>query len=100
MIPDAVRHRFETLARSGDADPAPLARAAKQGDTAAALDLAALFARVGFIEPALIRDCYDAAADGWFGDASPPLRLTAGEGDASPALWGPRKIYHPGADVA
>jgi ubiquinone biosynthesis protein Coq4 len=89
MIADAVKQRFESIARSGEGDPAALARAAKQGDTAAAADLAALFARAGFVEPATILDVYDAAACGWFGDASPPVSLSGGSGVVNPALWQP-----------
>jgi len=89
MIADAVKQRFESIVRSGEGDPAALARAAKQGDTAAAADLAALFARAGFVEPATILDVYDAAACGWFGDASPPVSLSGGSGVVNPALWQP-----------
>ncbi len=89
MITDAVKQRYEALAQSGDADPALLARAAKAGDLTAAVDLAALLARVGFVEPEQIREAYDAAASGWFGDASPPTTLRGGEGEASPDLWAP-----------
>lgn len=89
MIADAVKQRFEFIVRSGEGDPAALARATKQGDTAAAADLAALFARAGFVEPATILDVYDAAACGWFGDASPPVSLSGGSGAVNPALWQP-----------
>jgi hypothetical protein len=89
MIAEAVKQRFEALVRSGDADPAALARAAKQGDMVAAADLGALLARAGFVEPALIRDTYDAAASGWFGDSSPSVSLRGGTGVASSDLWAP-----------
>jgi ubiquinone biosynthesis protein Coq4 len=46
-----------------------------------------LLARAGFVEPGLILRTYDAAADGWFGDASPRVSLTGGSGEASPDLW-------------
>ena len=42
MPSSAITQRFETLAQTGQGDPAALARAAKQGDVAAAIDLAAL----------------------------------------------------------
>jgi len=87
-MPDiAITQRFEAITQSGEGDPASLARAAKQGDLAAAADLAALFARAGFVEPGLIIDVYDAAAAGWFGENAPPVDLTRGAGRASPALW-------------
>ena len=89
MIADAVKQRFEAVVRSGDGDAAILARAAKQGDMAAAADLAALFARAGFVEPALILDVYDAAAAGWFGETSAPVSLRGGSGGVNPALWSP-----------
>ena len=89
MIADAVKHRFQARVRSGDADPAILARAAKQGDIDAATDLGALLARAAFVEPALIRETYDAAASGWFGDASPPFALSGGDGEVSLGLWQP-----------
>jgi ubiquinone biosynthesis protein Coq4 len=89
MIADAVKQGFEAIVRTGEGDPAALARAAKQGDTAAAVDLAALFARAGFVEPATILDVYDAAACGWFGDASPPASLSGGSGTINTALWQP-----------
>ena len=56
MISDAVKQRFESIVQSGEGDPAALAKAAKQGDMAAATDLGALFARAGFVEPAIILD--------------------------------------------
>src|SRR5262245_62616780 len=89
MISDAARQRFEALVASGDGDPAILARAAKQGDMRAAADLGALFARAGFVEPALMLDTYDAAARGWFGEPSPPMTLRGGTGKVSPDLWEP-----------
>jgi ubiquinone biosynthesis protein Coq4 len=89
MIADAVKQRFQSIVSSGDGDPAVLARAAKQGDLAAAADLAALLARAGFVEPALILDTYDAAASGWFGELSEPISLRRGSGRANPALWQP-----------
>ncbi len=89
MIPESAKARFQKLAASGDGDPAILARAAKQGDLAAAGDLAALLARVAFVEPALIIEAYDAAANGWFGDPSPPTSLKGGSGTVNDALWAP-----------
>jgi ubiquinone biosynthesis protein Coq4 len=87
-MPDsAITQRFESIVQSGQGDPAALARAARQGDLAAAADLAALFTRAGWVEPAQIIPVYDAAAAGWFGDAAPPVDLTGGTGLASPALW-------------
>lgn len=87
-MPDAaITQRFESIVASGVGDPAALARAAKQGDMAAAADLAALLTRAGWVEPALILDVYDAAAAGWFGDAHPPVDLTGGSGRALPELW-------------
>ena len=80
-MPDsAVTQRFETLVQTGQGDPAALARAAKQGDVAAALDLAALLTRAGWVEPGTIRDVYDAAAAGWFGYDHPTADLTRGTG--------------------
>jgi ubiquinone biosynthesis protein Coq4 len=89
MISDAVKQRYQSLVRSGEGDPTALAKAAKQGDITAAVDLGALLARAGFVEPALIRDSYDAAASGWFGDSSPPVSLHGGSGAVSPGLWAP-----------
>ena len=89
MISEAVKQRFEAIVRSGEGDPAALAKAAKQGDMKAAADLGALFARAGFVEPATILDVYDAAACGWFGDASPSVSLRGGSGTVNPALWHP-----------
>ncbi|MBI1359082.1 MAG: hypothetical protein GC155_02235 [Alphaproteobacteria bacterium] len=89
MIADAAKQRFQTLAQTGDADPALLARLTKQGDLTAAADLAALLARVAFIEPEQIRQAYDAAAAGWFGEASPAMTLLEGSGTGSPDLWAP-----------
>ena len=87
MISHEQKLRFEALTASGDADPAILARAAKQGDMQAATDLGALFARAAFVEPGLILDTYDAAARGWFGEPSPPMNLRGGSGTVNPALW-------------
>lgn len=89
MPASAITERFESIVNSGKGDPAALARATKQGDLQAAADLAALLARAGFVEPALIMDVYDAAAAGWFGEPHPSVDLTRGEGKASPALWKP-----------
>jgi ubiquinone biosynthesis protein Coq4 len=89
MISEAIKQKYQALVASGESDPAILARAAKQGDAVAAADLGALFARAGFIEPALILDAYDAAARGWFGEPSPPMSLRGGSGAVSPDLWGP-----------
>jgi ubiquinone biosynthesis protein Coq4 len=89
VIVDAVKQRFEAIVSSGDGDPAVLARAAKQGDMAGAADLAALLARAGFVEPALILGVYDAAAAGWFGEPSPPVLLRGGSGSVNPVLWRP-----------
>lgn len=87
-MPDiAITQRFEAIVQSGEGDPASLARAAKQGDMTAAADLAALLTRAGWVEPDLIIAVYDAAAAGWFGDPSPPVDLTRGNGRVSPALW-------------
>lgn len=89
-MPDvAITQRFESIVATGIGDPAELARKAKQGDMAAAADLAALLTRAGFVEPALILDVYDAAAAGWFGDDAPAVDLTRGTGAVSPALWEP-----------
>jgi ubiquinone biosynthesis protein Coq4 len=89
MISNDLKQRFEALTASGDADPAILARAAKQGDMQAAADLGALFARAAFVEPDLILDTYDAAARGWFGEPSPPMTLRGGLGHVNTALWAP-----------
>lgn len=89
MISQDAKQRFEALVALGDGDPAVFARAAKQGDMQAAADLGALFARVAFVEPAMILDTYDAAARGWFGDPSEPMTLRGGSGTVNPALWGP-----------
>jgi ubiquinone biosynthesis protein Coq4 len=89
MIADTTRTRFEALTDSGDGDPAVLAARAKAGDMAAALDLAALMARAGFVEPALILDTYDAATAGWYGQSFRPVALTRGSGKAAPSLWAP-----------
>ena len=55
----------------------------------AAIDLAALFARAGFIEPALILKVYDAAAAGWANQDFEPASLISGSGHAATSLWGP-----------
>jgi ubiquinone biosynthesis protein Coq4 len=89
MIADAIRTRFEALTNSGDGDPTALAAGARAGDMSAALDLAALMARAGFVEPALILDTYDAATAGWYGQAHQPVDVSRGSGKASPALWAP-----------
>ena len=89
MIGRDAKQRFEALVASGAADPAVCARAARQGDMQAAADLGALFARVAFVEPDLIRETYDAAACGWFGDDSAPMTLSGGSGAVNPALWAP-----------
>ncbi len=89
MISPAAKQRFEVLVASGDGDPAACARAAKQGDMEAAADLGALFARVAFVEPDRIRETYDAAARGWFGEPSPPMTLSGGSGAVNPGLWPP-----------
>ena len=87
-MPDvAITQRFEEIVRTGAGDPAALARAAKQGDTVAAVDLAALLTRAGWVEPDTIIDVYDAASAGWFGENHPPVDLTRGNGSASAALW-------------
>lgn len=87
-MPDAsITQRFEAITQSGEGDPASLARAAKTGDVAAAIDLAALLTRAGWVEPATIRDVWDAAAAGWFGEDHPEVDLTRGTGRALPALW-------------
>jgi len=83
----AITERFESLVASGDGDPAALARAARQGDMAAAKDLAALLTRAGWVEPGQIIAVYDAAAAGWFGDDAPPVELGEGSGKAPPGLW-------------
>lgn len=89
MPDEAVRQRYESIVSSGKGDAASLAGAAKQGDMAAAADLAALFTRAGFVEPAITIDLYDAAAAGWFGEPRPPTSLGGGLGAPSPALWAP-----------
>src|ERR1700755_3505839 len=89
MIADAIRTRFEALTNSGEGDVAALAARTKAGDMGAAIDLAALMARAGFVEPALILDTYDAATAGWYGQPFKPTDLTRASGKASPALWGP-----------
>jgi len=89
-MPDAaITQRFEAIVQSGEGDPVSLARAAKQGDLAAAIDLAALLTRAGWVEPETIIDVYDAASAGWFGENHPPVDLTRGTGKASPDLWKP-----------
>jgi ubiquinone biosynthesis protein Coq4 len=55
----------------------------------AAADLAALLARAGFVEPDLVLDVYDAAAAGWFGEATSPVSLRGGSGAVNEALWQP-----------
>lgn len=87
MIGQDLKDRFEALVASGAADPSVCAGAARQGDMQAAADLGALFARVAFVEPALIRETYDAAACGWFRDACAPCSLDRGSGSVNPALW-------------
>ncbi|MEP7211421.1 MAG: Coq4 family protein, partial [Alphaproteobacteria bacterium] len=89
MIADVIRTRFEALTNSGEGDPATLAQRTKAGDMNAAIDLGALMARAGFVEPALILDTYDAATAGWYGQSFRPTDFTHGGGKASPALWGP-----------
>ena len=89
MPGDAVQQRYESIVHSGEGDAAVLAKAAKQGDATAAADLAALFARAGFVEPAIIVELYDAAAAGWFGDPHTPTSLSGGSGKPSPHLWTP-----------
>ncbi len=87
-MPDiAITQRFESIVATGLGDPAALARAAKQGDMAAAADLAALLTRAGFVEPELIIDVYDAASAGWFGDEARAVDLTRGTGRALPEMW-------------
>lgn len=89
-MPDiATTQRFESIVQTGRGDPVSLARAAKQGDTAAGADLAALLTRAGWVEPETIVDVYDAATAGWLGEDHPPVDLTRGSGQASPALWPP-----------
>lgn len=89
-MPDiAVTRRFESIVQSGKGDPVALARAAKQGDLAAAADLSALLVRAGFVEPETIIDVYDAATAGWFGEAHPAVDLSEGRGTVSPQLWAP-----------
>ena len=83
----AITQRFETIVQTGQGDPASLARAAKTGDVAAAIDLAALLTRAGWVEPETILDVYDAATAGWFGEDHPAVDLTRGTGKALPALW-------------
>ncbi len=87
MPASAITTRFETIVATGQGDPAALARAARQGDVAAATDLAALLTRAGWVEPGTIRDVYDAATAGWFGEDHPQVDLTRGTGKALPALW-------------
>lgn len=87
MIAASARGRFEALAASGAADAFDLGARAKAGDVAAAADLAALFARAGFIEPDVIRDVYDAAAAGWFGLAPVSVDVTRGARDVGDGLW-------------
>lgn len=89
MIADAVKQRFQAIVQSGVGDAAGCARAAKTGDAMAAAELGALLARAAFVEPALIRDTFDAAAAGWFGDAAPVASLRGGSGAVSPDLWAP-----------
>ena len=89
-MPDAeLTGRFEAICASGAGEPWALARAARQGEVRAMADLCALLTRVGFVEPALIPAAYDAAAAGWFGEASAPADLTAGTGSPHPGLWPP-----------
>jgi ubiquinone biosynthesis protein Coq4 len=89
MIAETIRVRFQALANSGDGDAALLAARTRAGDMLAAIDLAALFARAGFIEPALILDVYDAAAAGWANQPTEPRSLTGGTGKAAASLWAP-----------
>ncbi len=87
-MPDiAITQRFESIVQSGLGDPTALARAAKAGDVNAAVDLAALLTRAGWVEPAAIIPVYDAATAGWFGENQPPVDLTGGAGVASSELW-------------
>lgn len=88
MIEMSVRSRFEALAGSGEANPGELARAARGGDLAAARDLAALFARAGFIDPGSIAPTYDAAAAGWIDQTASAARAdAAGHLRAPDELW-------------
>lgn len=89
MPSKAITDRFESIVASGAGDPHALAAKAKTGDAAAAIDLAALLTRAGFVEPALIIDVYDAAAAGWYGDPAPDVDLTQGSGTVNPDLWPP-----------
>ncbi len=84
-----IRERFERIVASGEGDAHALAAAARKGDVPAAIDLAALMTRAGFVEPAHILDLYDAAAAGWYGDSSQAVDLTPGSGTVNPALWPP-----------
>jgi ubiquinone biosynthesis protein Coq4 len=87
MIAAETRRRYETIALSGAADAYALGKAARAGDMAAAIDLSALFARTGWIEPAHILATYDAASAGWYGEAPVAADLTGGAHEVSPALW-------------
>ena len=89
MIAETTRMRFQAIANSGDGDAALLAARTRAGDMAAAIDLGALFARAGFVEPALILDTYDAAAAGWANQPFEPTSLTGGSGQAAASLWAP-----------
>jgi ubiquinone biosynthesis protein Coq4 len=89
-MPDIkLTQRFEALVETGQGDPAALARVARQGDVAAAIDLAALFTRAGWVEPETIIDVYDAASASWFGEDHPPVDLTRGTGRPAPQMWAP-----------
>lgn len=88
MIKKGVRSRFEALASSGAASPGELALAARGGDVFAASDLAALFARAGFIDPGVIASIYDAAAAGWIDQVAAPEHASgAGLLEAPAELW-------------
>ena len=88
MIEMSARSRFEAIASNGAASPGELARAARGGDVSAARDLAALFARAGFIDPGAIASIYDAAAAGWIDQvATPEDASQAGVLEAPAELW-------------
>lgn len=87
MSTGAVRVRFEAIASDGDVDPIDLGARAKRGGVDALRDLAAVFARVAFIEPAHIRAAYDAAAAGWFATEAARPELRSGAAAAPQALW-------------
>lgn len=77
MTSNPATQRFESVALlGGDGDLArATASAARGGDVEAAADLAALWLHVAAVGPERLADCYDAAAEGWFGRPSAALPI-------------------------